>query len=134
MTVCVPTLFEGISCPNTSKATTTINGTYSQERAPTDPGNYSFKFKVTDALNTIITGYEWRIYEDDPTPGIIGTVELAGEESATSDEQEFKYFTTSSLNIALQIMHPNYEENKVELTLTGEPINMLVVMVSEEDF
>lgn len=134
MTVCVPTLYEGISCPPTSTATTTMSGTYSQQRSPTDPGNFSLKFKVTDKEATVITGYEWRLYLEDPTPGILGTVELDGEESAISDEQEFKYYTASTLTVVLQIMHPNYEENPITITLTGEPINMLVILVSEEDF
>lgn len=134
MTVCIPTIWEGIGCPPTSKAVTTTSGTYSQQRAPNDPGNFSFKFKVTDAEQTVITGYEWRLYEEDPTPGVIGTTELDGEETAVSDTQEYMYYTASSLNIALQIMHPDYEENIIKLTLTGSPIDMLVIMIKEEDF
>ena len=135
MTVSIPTPFECLAgMTPTSKAVTSTFGTFSQQRALDDPGDFSLKFQVTDAEKNVITGYEWRIYEDDPTPGILGTVELAGEESATSDSQEYKYYTSGTLTIVLQIMHPNYEENIIILDLTGEPITMLVIMVPEEDF
>lgn len=131
MTVCIPTLFEGITCPPTSKATTTTFGTVSQQRAPNDPGNFSFKFTVTDDKNTSITGYEWRIYEDDVTPGVLGTLELAGEESSIVDNHEFKYYTASTLTIVLQIIHDDYEEYNLTLSLTGAPIDTLVVLNKE---
>lgn len=129
-----PTISGSIGGLATSKSMPIVCGVVSHQRAPNDPGTRSFKFTVTDALSTEITGYEWRIYEDDPTPGVLGTVELAGEESAVLDNQEYKYYTASSLTVILQILHPNYEEYTVKLILTGEPVDMLAILIPEEDF
>lgn len=66
--------------------------------------NYSF------TLSPSITSYEWRIYEDSVTAGEIGTVELAGEESATVDNQTYIYSYSSDTDIVVQIIADGYEE------------------------
>lgn len=68
-------------------------------------GLKTFSFTV----NPSITGYEWRLYEDSVTPGVIGTVELDGEETATVDNQSYSY-STQPVSVALQIIADGYEE------------------------
>lgn len=74
--------------------------------------------KVFDfTVSPSITGYEWRLYTDDLTAGVIGTVELAGEESAIADNQSYSYQYTSDTQVVLQIITAGYEESQTTLTL-----------------
>jgi len=75
-TVSVPTFWEAIGCPSTSKSVPTSMGTYSQERAPTDP----FFYANVDVQNIVI-GSRWMLGYDNA--GVF-TELVSGEASATN--------------------------------------------------
>lgn len=60
----------------------------------------SFKFTV----NPSITGYEWRLYYVTAIGSLDGSVEQAGEESATLDNQTFNYNYSTDQPMAVQII------------------------------
>ncbi len=64
-------------------------------------GQKSFKF----TLNPSLTNYEWRIYSVTALGSLAGAVELAGEETATADNQTYNYSYTSDIFIAVQIIN-----------------------------
>lgn len=84
----------------------------------------------TFTVNPAIVGYEWRIYEDDPAAGIIGTVELGGEESATLSTQSITY-TPSAQVIALQIMANGYTESLTFYNLIAVDQNITINLERE---
>ena len=93
------------------------------------PVTYSFKF----TLSPSITGYEWRLYEASGTPGdgTIGTVELAGEEVASADNQTYVYQYTADQDIAVQILANGYEEFLHYDTLTNSNKDLTFNLVPE---
>ena len=78
-------------------------------------GQTDFTFTVSPS----ITGYEWRIYEDSVTAGVIGTVELDGEEVATADNQTYTFTHSVDKDIVIQIIADGYEEALHYDTLTA---------------
>jgi hypothetical protein len=88
----------GGSNPATSLGTVTINNTK------------NFTFTIQDETGTPQTGYEWRLYIKDPTQGVIGTTELAGQETATLSTQTYSYNYSGDQNVMLQIIEDGYEE------------------------
>lgn len=111
---------------NTS-GTLTINAIGSSSMTAGDVGtgngetnivqSVQFKFTVTPS----ITGYEWRIYQVDAKGSLKGAVDLAGEESATADNQTYSYNYTSDIEIALQILSRSndYVESDTYYTLNS---------------
>jgi hypothetical protein len=92
-------------------------------------GQTNFKFTV----NPSITGYEWRLYEDSATGGVIGTVELDGEESATADNQTYTYTHTVDTDIVVQVIAVGYEEFLYYGTLTNVDQDLTFNLEIEEN-
>ena len=63
--------------------------------------------------------YEWRLYANDPTPGIIGTVELAGAENETSNSISYDYVFTAADLVSFQIIATGYQEFLAQYTLAA---------------
>lgn len=77
-------------------------------------------FTVYNSDGNLHTGYEWRLYESDPAIGIIGLIELDGEEVATQSSQTYLYNYTSDTPVVVQIIdQPTHREALVELTLSN---------------
>jgi hypothetical protein len=74
-----------------------------------------FSFTVSPA----ITGYEWRLYQVDNAGSLQGSIELAGEESATGSTNMYQYSYSTDTTIAIQILpHGNdYIESVTYYTL-----------------
>lgn len=87
----------------------------------------------TFTLNPAITGYEWRIYEDSATGGVIGTVELDGEESATLSSQTYTYTHSVDTDIVVQIIADGYEELLHYDTLTSADKSVTLNLQIEEN-
>lgn len=92
-----------------------------------------FTFTVLDSAGNSKTNYEWRLYEADPTLGILGEVELAGEEYATSPTQEYTYNYSVDTDIVLQILHIGFEEEIFRGTLTNNNQNVTLRLTTEEN-
>jgi len=92
-------------------------------------GQKIFSFTVSPN----ITGYEWRLYVKDPIDGIIGTVELDGEEVATQDNQSYSYEYISDRDVVLQIIAADYEESLTLLTLSNADQSLTVNLSLEEN-
>lgn len=92
-------------------------------------GQRTFSFTV----NPSITGYEWRLYEKDVTEGTIGTVELAGQETATQDNQSYAYSYVSDKVVILQIIADGFEESLTELTLKNANLDLTINLQNEEN-
>jgi hypothetical protein len=88
-----------------------------------------FSFTVSPS----ITGYEWRLYEDSATPGVIGTVALAGQETATQDNQSYTYTYTADKDVALQIIATGYEESVTYHTLGINDQDLTINLSPEEN-
>lgn len=74
-----------------------------------------FSFQLSPA----ITGYEWRLYVEDPAAGIFGGTALAGEETATTSSQSYSYVTgNAGTDVVLQIIADGYMESVTYYTLT----------------
>jgi len=85
----------------------------------------SFKFTVSPS----ITGYEWRIYSVTALGSLDGAVELAGQESATVDNQTYNYTYSADTPIAVQIISQpdeDYEEavRYYNLLATNQDVNI----------
>lgn len=84
-----------------------------------------------DGLGT--TGYEWRLYEEEATPGIIGSVNLDGEEVATTSTQTYPFTYSSDTDVVLQIIHEGYEESLTYFQLKNENSSRTVNLIKEEN-
>jgi len=80
-----------------------------------------------------ITGYEWRLYEKNATPGIIGNVNLAGEENAASSTQTYNFTYSSDTDAVLQIIHDGYEESQTYFTLENKDKSFTINLTKEEN-
>jgi len=92
----------------------------------------NFKFTVRPS----ITHYEWRIYKVDNIGSLAGASELAGEESATEDNQTYSYNYTSDTPIAVQIISQpdnDYEESITYYTLTDSDQNVTINLNADEN-
>ena len=107
------------SNPATFLGTVTINNTK------------NFTFTVQDAAGVEQTGYEWRLYIKDPTQGIIGTIELAGEEVATLSTQTYSYNYSGDTEAMLQIIETGFEEYLNQFTL-GDVDQSVTIRLSAE--
>jgi hypothetical protein len=92
-------------------------------------GQKTFSF----TLSPSITGYEWRIYEDSATAGVIGTVLLDGEETATVDNQSYTYTYSADTDIVVQIIAEGYEESLHYDTLTNADKSVTINLTAEEN-
>lgn len=92
-------------------------------------GQKTFSFTVSPS----ITAYEWRLYVDSGVSGQLGTTELAGEESATVDNQSYVYTYSSDTNIVLQIIANGYEEVNYYDILKDADKSVIINLTSEEN-
>ncbi len=95
-------------------------------------GLVDFSFSVQDENGTAITGYEWRLYDDEAVSGEYGT-ELDGEEVATSSSQTYSYTYTSDDSFFLQVMKDGYVENKTRGLLVSSDQNLNIIMKTENN-
>lgn len=94
-----------------------------------------------NVINTIITtiqgvpqGAEWHLYEKSSTPGVIGTVELAGEESkASSGDILYSDRYSADTDVILQVMADGYVEKEIEATLKSTSQTILVILKKENN-
>ncbi|MEW6314149.1 MAG: hypothetical protein AB1513_08945 [Pseudomonadota bacterium] len=75
--------------------------------------------KVADINDTPLTGYEWRLYVDDPAAGIIGSKEIAGEESTAESQHTITVPPWAGGSLKLQIIKNGYEESITPVTLAS---------------
>ena len=111
----------GGSNPATFLGTVTINNTK------------NFTFTVQNAAGVPQTGYEWRLYIKDPTQGIIGTTELAGEEVATLSTQTYSYNYSGDTEAMLQIIETGFEEYLNQFTLGDTDQSVTIRLTNEEN-
>lgn len=93
-------------------------------------GQRSFKFTI----NPSITAYEWRIYSVTAVGSLAGSVELAGEESATADNQTYNYSYSTDQPIAVQIISQpdeDYEEKVDYYVLKNSNQDVPVVLTKD---
>ena len=93
-------------------------------------GQKNFSFSVEDQNGTPMTGYEWRLYDNQGVSGEFGT-ELDGEEVATSSSQTYSYSYVSDDDVVLQVMKAGYVENKTLAQLLNVDQNFPVIMKTE---
>ena len=94
--------------------------------------SYDFKFTLTPS----ITGYEWRIYSVTALGSLAGSVELTGEETATSDNQTYTYQYAAPVNIAVQILSQqvrDYEESTTYYVLSDSDQNITITLTPDEN-
>jgi hypothetical protein len=82
-------------------------------------------------ITGVPTGAEYRLYEDDPTSGVIGTTELQGAESWTGGNITYNYTWASDVDVALQVIEPGYVEYVTYFTLTSTSQTVNVVLQQE---
>lgn len=95
-------------------------------------GQVNFSFSVEDENGTAMTGYEWRLYDDQAVSGEYGS-ELDGEEVATSSSQTYSYTYVSDDGYFLQVMKDNYVENKTKGLLVSTNQNLTIIMKTENN-
>jgi len=89
-------------------------------------------FTVYGSDGSLLTGYEWRLYESDPSIGIIGLVELAGEEVATQSSQNYSYDYTADTPYALQILDvPSHEEKTIRDVLVNANQSLTIKLTKQ---
>jgi len=89
-----------------------------------------FTFEVLDSALAPITGYEYRIYLKDPTPGTIGT-EIAGSELYNSSSYTFNHEYSSNTDIIVQIIKEGYEESTTEYTINATSQSVKIILQTE---
>jgi hypothetical protein len=107
---------DGASIPSIRSAGATVNVVAGQK---------TFSFTV----NPSITNYEWRIYSVTALGSLAGAVALAGEETATTDNQSYSYSYSSDIPIAVQIISfpdHDYEEYIGYFTLVNGDQDIII--------
>jgi len=90
-------------------------------------GLKTFAFTVSPS----ITSYEWRLYSVTAIGSLAGSTELAGEETASADNQSYSYSYTSDQPIAIQVIsQPNndFEESTTYYTLTNTDQDITILL------
>lgn len=116
---------------NTSNATN-ITVTGSAGGTVTVVSGVNFKFTVSPS----ITDYEWRIYSVTAVGSMAGSVELDGEETATSDNQTYSYQYVSDTPIAVQIISQpdeDYIESVTYYTLSSLDQDINILLTKEDN-
>lgn len=106
-----------------------------------NPGTYINTGGGTTTINNAVSltiigvpaGAEWRLYENDPAAGVIGTVALAGSESHVGGSIIYSYNYAADTDVMLQVIDNAYEEFLQELTLTQFATTFVVVLRLEEN-
>lgn len=97
---------DGASIPSIRSAGATVNVV---------AGLKTFTFTISPSF----TGYEWRIYTVTAVGSLAGATEIAGEESASQDNQSYSYSYSGDQAIGVQIIavDEDYEESITFYTL-----------------
>lgn len=88
------------------------------------PISYSISFNVSPS----ITGYEWRMYTITAKGSLAGSVEVAGEEVATQDNQSYGYVYAADIPFAIQILSGPYVEKIVYTDLKNSDQNINITL------
>jgi len=89
-----------------------------------------FSFTVSHDDGSALTGFEWRVYEKDPTQGIIGS-ELYGEETAGTSTINIQYNYTGDIVVMLQIIENGFEEYLQQYTFGDSDQSVNVTLITE---
>lgn len=122
---------------NTSAGTVTVNALGTSNPSTSTGGTTAilntkeFRFTVVNNAGEPQTGYEWRLYTKNPIQGIIGDIELAGEEVATSATQTYQYNYVEDTDVKLQIIETGFEEFLSLYVLGDADQNVTVRLVTE---
>ena len=104
--------------------------TYKSEGASVSiVNNINFKF----TLKPSITDYEWRLYSVTAAGSLDGSINLAGEESATQDNQTYTYNYTNDIIVCVQILPfaDDYVESDTYYTLGETDQNVTINLVKD---
>tara|TARA_R110000851_G_C13102760_1_gene569231 strand:- start:14115 stop:15770 length:1656 start_codon:yes stop_codon:yes gene_type:complete len=92
-------------------------------------GQKTFAFTV----NPSHTGYEWRIYTVTAVGSLVGSVEIAGEEVATLDNQSISHSYVGQA-IAVQVLSANYVESLTYYTVDQSGnISVTLNLITDEN-
>lgn len=92
----------------------------------------TFTFTISPA----ITSYEWRIYTVDTKGSLAGSVEVAGQESATLSTQSYTYPFVGDVSIAVQIISQpdqDYEEETRFYTLSSNDQSVSILLAKDNN-
>lgn len=83
---------------------------------------------ISFTLDPSITGYEWRMYTVTAKGSLTGSVEVAGEEVATQDNQSYSYTYSVDTPFAIQILSGPYVEvvNYYDLINSDQNISIIL--------
>ncbi len=82
----------------------------------------TFSFTV----NPSVTGYEWRIYQVTAMGSLAGAVELAGEESATADNQSIENSVTRFVAVQIIDLAHDYLESLTYYSLSNSSMDVII--------
>jgi len=119
-----------ITLVNGSNAATYINTNGGTTNIVNTPVLLSFS--VQDENGVAMTGYEWRLYDDQGILGEYGT-ELDGEETATSSDQSYEYTYVEDDGYFLQVIKEGYVERKTKGMLVNNDQNLTIIMRTENN-
>ena len=118
---------EGIAIVNSAETAVAVQAAYGAWHPMTFSAQVEVEPSISPALTIIVkdengvalTGFEWRLYVEDPAAGIIGSVELAGSESSPTSQNTYLYDWTSDQSAVVQIIKDGYEEGLQTCTLVN---------------
>jgi len=108
--------------------TDAVGTTYTSAGATVNIIEPSLSFDFT--VKPSIAGYEWRIYEVDALGSLKGSAEVAGEETATEDNQSYVFSPTAGTPVCVQLLFDpathDYEEVNEYYTLTDASQDVII--------
>lgn len=114
------------------------NGSNAVSSSVTGGGTVVIESSVTLTINVNFFGatapanYEWRLYIDDPTAGIIGTTELAGAENETAMVLTYQYNYSADQTAVLQVIADGFEEPRPVTILLSDADQAVSVNVDAD--
>lgn len=108
-----------IASPTTGGGTITL-------QAPQMTVSFSVVFRSTSTPSD----YEWRLYEDDSTTGILGTIKLAGNENETDLSLEYSH-SLAGTNAIFQIIATGFKESITPFVLSSSDQDFTVFVDSD---
>lgn len=97
-------------------------------------GGGSFDFPSGGSSMTWVgvpSGAEYRVYLDDVTPGVLGTVELQGVESHDGSDVVYNFTSNVGSDVILQVLATGFEEFTQTYTLGSTPQSFNVNLIQE---
>jgi len=95
-------------------------------------GQKNFKFTLSES----VIDYEWRLYEVTALGSLAGSVEKAGQENATADNQTYSYTYSSDQPIAVQIINQpdnDYVESITYYTLGNSDQDITILLEKDNN-